>query len=53
MKALAFLAGREFTTFAIGAAAGLVLPPVLKSKTVRKLVVSVAAKGMSLRDVLQ
>lgn len=35
---------------ATGVVAGLVLPPLLKSETVREATVSVVAKGMSLKD---
>ena len=36
--------------FVCGLAAGLILPPVLKSNAVRKAAVNVTAKGMQLKD---
>jgi gas vesicle protein len=36
--------------FAIGAITGLLLPPVVKSKTARRAAVAVTAKGMALKD---
>lgn len=33
-----------------GAVAGLILPPILKSKTIHKAAVCVTAKGMGIKD---
>ena len=53
MGVLSFFARKKVWTFVGGIAAGLVLPPLVKSKTARKAAVSVVAKGMSLKDEAQ
>lgn len=50
MGILSFVFEKKVWTFVGGVAAGLILPPLVKSKTVRKAAVAVTAKGMSLKD---
>lgn len=50
MSVLTFFAKKKVWAFVGGVAAGLILPPLVKSKTARKAAVSVVAKGMNLKD---
>lgn len=50
MSILSFLGRKKLWAFVGGVAAGLVLPPLVKSKTARKAAVSVVAKGMGIKD---
>jgi len=43
-------AKKKVLTFVAGTAAGLILPPIVKSKAARKAAVTVTAKGMQLKD---
>lgn len=50
MGLISAIAGKKGILFAGGILAGLVLTPIVKSKTVRKAAVAVTAKSMSLKD---
>ena len=47
------ITNKKVLTFVVGTAAGLILPPIVKSKTARKAAVSVTAKTMQLKDDAQ
>jgi hypothetical protein len=50
MGIFTFLIRKKLLAFAGGVAAGLILPPIAKSKAARKAAVSLVAKGMCLKD---
>ncbi|MDR1440618.1 MAG: DUF6110 family protein [Clostridiales bacterium] len=50
MGIVAFLLRKKLLTFAGGVAAGLILPPLVRSKAARKVAVAAVAKGLSLKD---
>ncbi len=50
MGILSTIVNKKAWVFVGGIAAGLVLPPIVKSKAARKAAVCVTAKGMRLKD---
>lgn len=50
MGLISAIAGKKGLLFVGGILAGLVLPPIVRSKTVRKAAVAVTAKSMNLKD---
>jgi len=50
MSILSKITNKKVLTFIVGTAAGLILPPIVKSKTARKAAVCVTAKSMQLKD---
>ncbi|MDR2670537.1 MAG: hypothetical protein LBC26_02295 [Oscillospiraceae bacterium] len=53
MNLLTTLLNKKTCTFAVGVAAGLVLPLVVKSKATRRAAVNLVVQGLKLRDNAQ
>ena len=50
MGLMSYIACKKTLAFVGGVAAGLLLPVAMKSKTARKVAVTITAKGMQLKD---